>query len=108
MKGKNLKPRILYMARLSFRSVKESRVRLFETPWTVACQASLSMGFLRQEYWRGLLFPSPGALPDPGIHGSPTLQTGSLWSEPPGNPFRSERRDKKFYRQTKAKRLQYH
>ena len=68
------------MARLSFRSVKESRVRLFETPWTVACQASLSMGFLRQEYWRGLLFPSPGDLPDPGIHGSPTLQTGSLWS----------------------------
>ena len=37
-----------------------SRVRLFVTPWTVACQAPLSMGFSRQEYWNGLPFPSPG------------------------------------------------
>ena len=37
------------------------------TPWTVACQAPLSMGFSRQEYWSGLPFPSPGDLPDPGI-----------------------------------------
>ena len=44
-----------------------SRVWLFATPWTVACQASLSMGFSRQEYWSGLLCPSPGDLPDPGI-----------------------------------------
>ena len=44
-----------------------SRVQLFETPWTVAYQASLSMGFSRQEYWNGLPFPSPGDLPDPGI-----------------------------------------
>ena len=36
-----------------------SRVRLFATPWTVAYQASLSMGFSRQEYWSGLPFPSP-------------------------------------------------
>ena len=36
-----------------------SRVRLFATPWTVAHQASLSMGFSRQEYWSGLPFPSP-------------------------------------------------
>ena len=35
-----------------------SRVRLFATPWTVAYQASLSMGFSRQEYWNGVLFPS--------------------------------------------------
>ena len=42
-------------------------VRLFETPWTVACQAPLSMGFPRQEYWSGLPFPSLGDLPDPGI-----------------------------------------
>ena len=35
--------------------------------WTVALQAPLSMGFLRQEYWSGLPFPSPGDLPDPGI-----------------------------------------
>ena len=37
------------------------------TPWTVACQAPLSMGFLSQESWNGLPFPSPGVLPDPGI-----------------------------------------
>ena len=44
-----------------------SRVRLFATPWTVAYQAPPSMGFSRQEYWSGLLFPSPGNLPDSGI-----------------------------------------
>ena len=44
-----------------------SHVRLFVTPWTVAHQAPLSMGFSRQEYWSGLPFPSPGDLPDPGI-----------------------------------------
>ena len=44
------------------------------TPWNVACQASLSMGFSRQEYWNGLPFPSPGNLPNPGIkHWSPAL-----------------------------------
>ena len=37
------------------------------TPWTVNCQAPLSMGFSRQEYWSGLPFPSPEDLPDPGI-----------------------------------------
>ena len=43
------------------------------------------MGFSRQEYWRGLPFPSPGDLPDPGIEpGSPTLQADTLPSEPPG------------------------
>ena len=36
-------------------------------PWTVACQTPLSMGFPRQEYWRGLPFPSPGDLPNLGI-----------------------------------------
>ena len=44
-----------------------SRVWLFATPWTVAYQAPLSMGFSRQEYWSGLPFPSPGDLPDPGV-----------------------------------------
>ena len=44
-----------------------SHVRLFATPWTVAHQAPLSMGFSRQEHWSGLPFPSPGDLPDPGI-----------------------------------------
>ena len=51
-----------------------SHARLFATPWTVACQAPLSMGFSRQSYWRGLPFPSPGDLPDPGIEpASPAL-----------------------------------
>ena len=62
-----------------------SRVRLFATPWTVAYQAPLSMGFSRQEYWSGLPFPSPGDLPDPGIElGSPKLEADALTSEPPG------------------------
>jgi len=42
-------------------------VALVETTWTVALQASLSMGFPRQEYWSGLPFPSLGDSPDPGI-----------------------------------------
>ena len=54
-----------------------------EIPWTVACQASLSMGFSRQEYWSALLFPSPGDLPNPGIElRSPKLQADSLPAEP--------------------------
>ena len=49
-----------------------SLVRLFATPWTVAYQAPPSMGFSKQEYWSGLTFPSPGALPKPWIEpGSP-------------------------------------
>ena len=53
--------------------------QLFATPWTVACQAPLSMGFSRQKYWSGLPFPSPGDLPKPGIKpGSLALQADSL------------------------------
>ena len=60
-------------------------ILLFAIPWTVACQAPLSMGFSRQEYWSGLPCPPPGDLLNPGIEPrSPTLQTGSLPSEPPG------------------------
>ena len=44
-----------------------SRVLLFVTLWTVACQTPLSMGFSRQEYWSGLPFLSSGDLPNPGI-----------------------------------------
>ena len=59
-----------------------SRVRLFATPWMVAHQALLSMGFSRQEYLSGLPFPSPGDLPDPGIEPrSPILQVDSFLSE---------------------------
>ena len=58
------------------------------TPWTVAHQAPLSMGFSRQEYWSGLPFPSPGDLPNPGIEPrSPILQADSLPPEPPGKPL---------------------
>ena len=64
-----------------------SRVRLFATLWTVAYQAPPSMEFSRQEYWRGLPFPSPGNLPDPGIESrSPALQADTLPYEPPGKP----------------------
>ena len=44
-----------------------SCVQLYVTPWTVTCQAPLSMGFSRQEYWSGLLGPPPGDLFDPWI-----------------------------------------
>ena len=71
---------------------------LFSTPWTVAHQAPLSMEFSRQEYWSGLLFPSPEDLPDPGIEPrSPKLQADALPSEPPGKPTINS--------QTKNKRL---
>ena len=52
------------------------------TPWTVAHQAPLSVGFFRQEYWSGLLFPSLENLPDPGIEPrSPALQEDDLLAE---------------------------
>ena len=57
----------------------------FVNPQTVACQAPLSMGFCRREYWSRLPFPSPGDLPDPGINpGSSALEADALTSEPPG------------------------
>ena len=64
-----------------------SRVQLFVAPWTVDCQASLSMGFPRQEYWSGVPFPIPGDLPDPAIKStspvSPVLAGGFFTTEPP-------------------------
>ena len=69
-----------------------SRVRLFVTPWTIAYQAPPSMGFSRHECWSGLLFPSPGDLPDPGIEPwSPTLQADSSPSEPPGKALENQK-----------------
>ena len=66
-----------------------SHRRLFVILWTVAHQAPLSMGFPRQEYWSGLLFPSPRDLPDPGIKPvspvSPTL-AGRFFPTAPGKP----------------------
>ena len=64
--------------------VNESCLTL-ATPWTLARQAPLCMGFSRQEYWSGLSCSSPEDLPDPGIKPrSPTLQADSWLSEPPG------------------------
>ena len=74
------------MVKVKEKKVKSlSHVRLFATPWTVAHQAPLSMGFSRQEYWSGLPFPSPGDLLDPGIEPrSLSLQAEALTSEPQG------------------------
>ena len=64
-----------------------SHVQLFATPWTVACQAPLSMEFSRQGYWSGWPFSSPGDLLDPGIKPrSPALQVDSVPSKLPGKP----------------------
>ena len=58
------------------------------TPWTVARQVPLSMGFPRQECWSGLPFPSPGNLSNPRIEPmSPALAGGLFNTEPPGKPF---------------------
>ena len=67
-----------------------SHVQLFGNPRTIACQAPLSMGFPRQEYWNGLPCPPPGDLPDPGIEPtsftSPALAGGFFITMPPGKP----------------------
>ena len=56
----------------------------FATPWTVACQASLSLGFSRQEYWSGLPCPPPGDLPNAGIKPtSPALAGGFFTTSAP-------------------------
>ena len=60
----------------------------FATPWTVACQAFLSIGFPRQEYWSGLPLPSLGNLPNPGTEPtSSALAGGFCTTEPPGKPI---------------------
>ena len=65
-------------------------VHLFATLWTTAHQAPPPMGFSRQEYWSGLLFPPPGDLPDRGIKPaspvSPALAGEFFTTEPPGEP----------------------
>ena len=67
------------------------RVGLFATPWTVARQASLSVGFSKQECWSGLPFPLPGDLPNPRIEPespvSSSLADGFFTTEPLGKPF---------------------
>ena len=63
-----------------------SPVCLFVTLWTVAYQVPLSMGFPRQGYWSGLPFPSPGALPGPGIEPTSPALAGAYPTEPLGKP----------------------
>ena len=64
-----------------------SSVWLSVTPWTVALQASLSMGFSRQEYWSGLPFPSPGDLSNPGVETESLALAGRFFmAELPGKP----------------------
>ena len=74
-----------------------THVRLFVTLWTVACQAPLSMGFSRQEYWSELPCPPPKDLPDPGIETtcltSPALAGRFFITAPPGKPHKF----KQFY-----------
>ena len=73
----------LWHAQHQYSSYIQRRV----TPWTVACQAPLSVGFSRQGDWSGLPFPSAGDLPDPGIEPeSPALQADSLPSESAHKP----------------------
>ena len=90
-------PGLLYLCPLGFpwpvgRSghCAQSLSHVFVTPWTVAHQAPLSMGFPRQEYWSGLPLPSPGALPNPGINpmssASPMLAGRFFAAAPPGKP----------------------
>ena len=72
-----------------------SRIQLFVTPLTVDCQAPLSMGFFRQEYWSGLPFPPPGDLPNPGIEPTSAALAGKVFTKEPqlahlaNNTFRS-------------------
>ena len=76
----------------------------FATPWTVAHQAPLSMGFPRQEYWSGLPFPTPGDLPNPGIEPTSTeLASGFITAEAPGKPLCIIRSQKMFIRTSEWK-----
>ena len=70
------------------RKEREVSCTVVSDPMDCSPPGPLSMGFSRQEYWRGLPFPSPGDLPDPGIEPrSPTFQADALTSEPPGKPI---------------------
>ena len=77
-----LEPAVIYLLSNNSGSLAAKSCLTLATPWTVACQAPLSMGFYRQEYCSGLPFPFPGDLPDPEIEPrSPALQAESLPTE---------------------------
>ena len=73
------------------RACSLSHAQLCVTLWTIVRQAPLSVGFLRQESWSGLPFPTPGDLPSPGIKPTspepPALAGGFFTTEPPGKPI---------------------
>ena len=75
-----------------------SHVRLSGTPWTVAHQAPLSMGFSKQEYWRGLSIPTPRYLPNPRIKpmslAFPAMANGFFTTVPPGEQVSQSREGK--------------
>ena len=81
-------------------SVAQSCLTLLWPLWTVACQATLSLGFSRQEYWSGLPFPLPGDIPDSGIElkslASPALLVDSLPLCHLGSPYYHHRLNKIF------------
>ena len=84
----NLNGKIIWKIIDTCISISLSGVQLFVTPWTVACQAVLSMGFPRPGYWSGLPFPSPGETPEPRIKSaSPALAGNSLTLSHQGSPF---------------------
>ena len=67
--------------------IKSIDLNVFLTPWTLAYQAPLSVGFSRQEHWSGLPFSSPGGLPNPGLKPkSSALAGGFFTNEPRGKP----------------------
>ena len=93
-KAANILFTILYIKITSMLS-HFSHVQLFATPWTIAHQAPLSMGFSKQEQWSGLPCPPPGDFSDPGIEpaspGFPALQADSLLLSHHGSPGRDQR-----------------
>ena len=92
----NLTPSVTAFGGGTFESIASvlSHVQLFDTPWTVAHQAPLPMGYPMQEHWSGLPFPPPGDLPDPGIKltspVSPALAAGFFATAPPRKTLRVE------------------
>ena len=76
--------RLLMLCAVTAAVYSLSCIRLFATPWTIAHQAPLSMGFPRQEYWSGLSFPSPGDFLNSEIEPAfPTLAGGFFNTELP-------------------------
>ena len=67
---------------------------IFATPWIIACQAPLSMGFSSHEYWSVLPFPSPGDLPNPGIKPTSPALAGRLFTSEPLGSLRDATLDK--------------